>query len=130
MTYHLNKNDEAYVNTTLKTQYANNSNYSENHLNLMKQSDFELFSFYVHYALLFLNFIWATVSEKVTLKTKAPEVKSSIVSKLLFWWVNRIISVGYKRELKREDLFEVDEKERVARNLKKLEDIWIPQVTE
>jgi hypothetical protein len=35
--------------------------------------------------------------------------------------------VGYKRQLKREDLWEVDENEKVEANVDKLERLWNPK---
>ena len=71
--------------------------------------------------------ILATLSEQVDHKTKAEELRSSVLSKLTFWWTNRIIKIGYKREISREDLFDIDEKEKAEWNSRKLEAAWNPK---
>lgn len=53
-----------------------------------------------------------------------PENQVSLLSKLTFWWINRIIVTGFKRELTREDLWKIDETESSAYNSERFEYFW------
>ncbi|CAG8505069.1 20407_t:CDS:2 [Gigaspora rosea] len=37
--------------------------------------------------------------------TELPETKANLFSKLTFWWVNDLMSLGYKRPLEKDDLY-------------------------
>jgi len=58
---------------------------------------------------------------------KAPEKNSSLLSVLTFWWINSLINTGYKRDLTRDDLWEIDDAEKSERVTKKLEQVWNPK---
>lgn len=75
----------------------------------------------------------SAISEKLFKKgcsgtsKKSPEKNSSLLSMLTFWWINTLISTGYKRDLTREDLWEIDEAEKSESVTKKLEQVWNPK---
>ncbi|XP_069046323.1 multidrug resistance-associated protein 1-like isoform X3 [Lepisosteus oculatus] len=42
-------------------------------------------------------------------KSKNPEKNATFLSRMTYWWFNRVIILGYKRPLQREDLFDLPE---------------------
>ena len=59
-----------------------------------------------------------------------PENSVSLISKLTFWWINSIIITGFKRELTKEDLWQVDETESSAYNSERFEFFWSKKANE
>lgn len=49
---------------------------------------------------------------------------------LTFWWINRLINTGYKRNLTREDLWDIDDREKSETVTRKLETYWNPKALE
>jgi hypothetical protein len=47
-----------------------------------------------------------------------------LISKLCFWWINKLIVTGYKRDLKRDDLWSIEEAEASQAITEKLEKAW------
>nr|UOU03338.1 ATP-binding cassette subfamily C1-7 [Brachionus rubens] len=97
---------------------------------LEKLDEHDLNIFYVSFFIIFVNMVLATFSESYLYRNvfwkHSPEHNSSLLSKLTFWWINPLINTGYKRDLVREDLFEVDDRELCEASTKKLEKIWNP----
>ncbi|CAF1082092.1 unnamed protein product, partial [Brachionus calyciflorus] len=97
---------------------------------LYKLDEHDIYLFYVTYIFICLNTILSTFSErvfyKIVLSKNSPEQNSSLLSRLTFWWINPLISTGYKRDLVRDDLFEIDDKELSEASIQKLEKIWNP----
>jgi ATP-binding cassette, subfamily C (CFTR/MRP), member 1 len=55
---------------------------------------------------------------------KMPENNVSLMSKLWFWWINDLIKTGFKRDLIRDDLWEIDDSETSIVITKRLENAW------
>ncbi|CAG8759895.1 27966_t:CDS:10, partial [Gigaspora margarita] len=57
-----------------------------------------------------------------------PETKANLLSKLTFWWVNDLMSLGYKRPLEKDDLYVLND-ERTAKILTdKFETEWKKEI--
>ncbi|KAF0500213.1 ABC transporter [Gigaspora margarita] len=41
--------------------------------------------------------------------TELPETNANIFSKLTFWWLNGLMSLGYKRPLEKDDLYDLND---------------------
>lgn len=65
--------------------------------------------------------------KKARVCKKSPEKNSSLLSMLTFWWINTLIRTGYKRDLTREDLWEIDDCEKSEYITNKLERVWNPK---
>ncbi len=73
--------------------------------------------------------ILSTLSEKYVsnendLKNQSPEESSNLLSRLTFFWINPLIKTGYKRDLVREDLWKISDKEGSKSTSTKLENVW------
>jgi ABC-type multidrug transport system fused ATPase/permease subunit len=84
--------------------------------------------YFTNTILISIMFILSCFSEQNFTETntgiKSPEHTSSLLSQLTFWWINSLINAGFKKELKREDLYEVDYREGAEFVSKKLENDW------
>jgi ABC-type multidrug transport system fused ATPase/permease subunit len=102
--------------------------------------------FYAFYALLIVMVVLSTFSDKGVKKyskgkhgsedtdekfaeekpklSVLPENYSPLLSKLTFWWINNLITKGFKRPLTRDDLWEIDEQESSEYVTQKLEVAW------
>jgi ATP-binding cassette, subfamily C (CFTR/MRP), member 1 len=93
-----------------------------------KSANLELYIFYVYYALILANLILSTFSEKYSEEKNKNigSVKSNVnlLSNLTFWWSNYLISVGFKRDLTYEDLFEIEHKHKSNFIIEKLDKEW------
>jgi len=75
--------------------------------------------FYVFYILIVFNLILSTFSEKFTKKTQklfkdkklSPENAAPLLIKLTFLWMDKLIKTGFKRNLNREDIWDIDKSE-------------------
>lgn len=89
-----------------------------------------LITFCVFFVVLVLNLIISVLClSKTTLvdsngRKVLPENQVSLLSKLWFWWLNGLILTGFKREITRDDLWLVEEKESSDYNTKRFEKIW------
>jgi len=54
----------------------------------------------------------------------SPEDDLNIFSKVLFWWCNTIVRIGYKRPLEHADLPAVSEKDDVVKLSREFEENW------
>nr|QNH67946.1 ATP-binding cassette transporter subfamily C member 1 X7 [Brachionus plicatilis] len=103
-------------------------------LNKLKLADHDLSLFYVHFGLILTNLVITAFSEKVlyrvVISKNTPELNTSLLSKLTFWWINPLINIGFKRDFTREDLFEIDDRELSEASTRKLEKIWNPLARE
>lgn len=59
-----------------------------------------------------------------------PEDNVSILSKLWFWWMNSLIVTGYKRDLTRQDLWNINEKESSNHVTNEFEKYWNKQAND
>ena len=59
-----------------------------------------------------------------------PEEYVSVLSKLMFWWMNSLIITGYKRDLTRQDLWRISEKESSYHITNRFENVWKKQANE
>nr|QUF59452.1 ATP-binding cassette transporter Abcc1-7 [Brachionus angularis] len=104
---------------------------SKEELFKFKLIDYDLYSFYLSFCFTLLNTILFSLSEKVKTEKniildKTPEETCSVLSKLTFWWINPLINTGYKRDLVREDLWQMQDKEKCVACTKRIEDSWLP----
>ncbi|XP_034032269.1 multidrug resistance-associated protein 4-like isoform X2 [Thalassophryne amazonica] len=70
-----------------------------------------------------------------------PAATANVLSRLLFWWLNPLFSIGYRRRLEEDDLYEVlpeDKSETLGRELQSFwdhevqrapRDLWTPKLT-
>ncbi len=63
-------------------------------------------------------------------RKKWPEENVHILSKIWFCWMNGLIHTGYKRDLTRDDLWEMSLKETTDYNTERLEFEWNPKAQE
>ncbi len=93
------------------------------------QQDNDSILFYIFYFLIIVMLILSTLSEKYNnfsendLKNQSPEESSSLLSRLTFFWINPLIKTGYKRDLVREDLWKISDKEGSKSTCNKLENV-------
>jgi hypothetical protein len=94
------------------------------------QQDNDSILFYIFYFLIIVMLILSTLSEKYNnfsendLKNQSPEESSNLLSRLTFFWINPLIKTGYKRDLVREDLWKISDKEGSKSTCNKLENVW------
>ncbi|CAG8788181.1 13535_t:CDS:2, partial [Dentiscutata erythropus] len=62
------------------------------------------------------------------LNIKIPETNANIFSKLTFWWINDLMSLGYKRPLEKEDLFVLNDARTAKIVTDKFEAEWKKEV--
>nr|QNH67948.1 ATP-binding cassette transporter subfamily C member 1 X9 [Brachionus plicatilis] len=95
-----------------------------------KFTSWESILFFENYGLIFLMFFFTLFSEsnvdKEVLKNRKlyPEHKSSLLSRLTFWWLNPLILNGYKKELTHDDMWDIDASEKSCYLTDKLEVEW------
>lgn len=53
-----------------------------------------------------------------------PEPYATLLSRITFWWINPMIVAGYKKDLTREDMWDIDEHEQCNYLTQKLEHEW------
>lgn len=104
---------------------------SKTYLKFFKLTRLNLLSFYISFTLIAISMALSAVSErqfhKLRSKKNSPEKNSSLLSMLTFWWINTLIRTGYKRDLTRDDLWEIDSAEKSEHVTKKLEQVWFPK---
>ncbi|XP_060079836.1 multidrug resistance-associated protein 1-like [Ylistrum balloti] len=76
---------------------------------------FTFIMFYVYWAALCLQLILHCIAEKVTRRgynlvgeKPCPEISSSFLSRLVFWWMNPLVLSGYKKDLKEDDIWNLN----------------------
>ena len=76
---------------------------------------------YPYFAMIVTNLILSAFSEKYLYKSavnstqKMPmQASVSLISYLLFWWTNSLIKTGFKRDLVKEDLYEIGQEYKSA----------------
>lgn len=114
------------------------TNANKSQLQRLKVTSLDLINFYVSFALITLSMILSALQERAFVKMsesssnrkKAPEKNTSLLSMLTFWWINDLLSTGYARDLKRDDLWEIDDAEKSATVTKKLECVWNPKASQ
>jgi hypothetical protein len=84
--------------------------------------------------LIFLNCVLSTLaenatdrrteSEKLKNMSELPHERTSLLSMLTFWWITGLIKKGHKKDLKEEDFWIIDERERSKFISNKLGDCW------
>jgi len=93
-------------------------------------STLDLVLYYINFGLISTSLVLAGISERVESKSLAPEEKISVLSHIMFWWSNNLIKTGYKRDLKKEDLFEISNENRSETLTKKFEKEWNKKAVE
>ena len=112
-------------------------NYNKNNNNQENKSDVDLtdvYVFYVFFALCLANLVLFAFSEKYcenydndvngTKAKLSPENTTSLLSKLSFLWIDPLIRKGFRRDLTREDMWEIDFSETSECVTNKLEFEW------
>jgi ATP-binding cassette, subfamily C (CFTR/MRP), member 1 len=108
------------------------------YLNHKSHDTFELYLFIAFFVLICMNTILTLFSEQDVTNydqvinkddtssrlKKMPENNVSLMSKLWFWWINDLIKTGFKRDLVRDDLWEIDDSETSIVITKRLENAW------
>lgn len=115
---------------------------------LINQDNMDIISVYIFFAFFTLvlgNTILSVFSEKSREEPepeetidnsgekklkKMPEERVNLLSKLWFWWMNDLIKTGFKRDLVRDDLWEIEDTESSALITKRLEDSWNKKANE
>ncbi|XP_056010332.1 multidrug resistance-associated protein 1-like isoform X2 [Ostrea edulis] len=71
--------------------------------------------FYISWGLLLLQLIFHCIAEKVSRRgyyelgrKPSPETRSSILSRLTYWWINGLVITAYKKDLTEDDLFDLN----------------------
>ncbi|CAG8455262.1 7608_t:CDS:2, partial [Dentiscutata heterogama] len=62
------------------------------------------------------------------LNNKIPETKANLFSELTFWWINDLMSLGYKRPLEKDDLFVLNDTRTAKIVTDKFEAEWRKEV--
>ena len=103
---------------------------------MVKLTNLDLFVFYAKFIMITASLILSTLREPNYKETsfkktrKAPEKNSSLLSVLTFWWINHLINIGFRRDLTRDDLWEIDEAEKARYVTEKFEKVWNPKAQE
>ncbi|XP_021341468.1 multidrug resistance-associated protein 1-like [Mizuhopecten yessoensis] len=85
---------------------------------IQKEYEDDLFTFimfYVYWAALLLQLILHCIAEKVTRRgyqplgqKPCPEISTSFLSRLVFWWMNSLVLSGYKKDLQEDDIWDLN----------------------
>lgn len=85
---------------------------------IQKEYEDDLYTFimfYVYWGALFLQFILHCFAEKITRRgyqqlgqKPCPEISSSFLSRLVFWWMNPLVFSGYKKDLTEDDIWDMN----------------------
>ena len=105
-------------------------------LKAVKLTNLDLLVYYIKFMMITASLVLSTLREPNYKETsfkktrRAPEKNSSLLSVLTFWWINHLISTGFKRDLTRDDLWEIDEAEETRTVTEKIESVWNPKAQE
>jgi ABC-type bacteriocin/lantibiotic exporter with double-glycine peptidase domain len=61
-------------------------------------------------------------------KEYSPHEVAPLLSRLTFWWINKLISIGYKRDLTKSDLFNLNPKNKSKIITETFDKLWAPKV--
>nr|UOU03337.1 ATP-binding cassette subfamily C1-6 [Brachionus rubens] len=95
-----------------------------------KLNDWDVILFYEYYSALVVILLLTLVSERTKNKDLLkepklyPEYTSPLLSRLTFWWLNPLILTGYKSDLTKEDMWDIDNSESCRYLTDKLEEEW------
>ncbi|XP_077020887.1 ATP-binding cassette sub-family C member 3 isoform X2 [Tamandua tetradactyla] len=100
-----------------------------------KVSDpFRFTTFYLYFVLVLLALILSCFKEKPPLfspvnvdPNPCPEASAGFLSRLSFWWFTEMITLGYRRPLKEEDLWSLREEDCAQRVVQRLLEAWKKQ---
>uniref|UniRef100_UPI0037E78B7D multidrug resistance-associated protein 1 n=1 Tax=Semicossyphus pulcher TaxID=241346 RepID=UPI0037E78B7D len=88
-------------------------------------------TFYIYYALLLLALILSCLSDQPPLFSQAvkdqnpcPEPGASFLSRITFWWITRMMVIGYRRPLEEKDLWSLNPEDRSHRVVPQLVCRW------
>ncbi|KAL5019778.1 hypothetical protein ScPMuIL_002670 [Solemya velum] len=75
---------------------------------------FRMSLFYIYWALVFIQLILHCFAERITRrgyhelgKNPSPEMSASFLSRILFWWLNKMVLTGYRKPLEEGDLWDL-----------------------
>ncbi|XP_037664364.1 canalicular multispecific organic anion transporter 2 isoform X2 [Choloepus didactylus] len=95
---------------------------------------FRFTTFYIYFALVLLALILSCFREKPPLFSPAnadpnpcPEAGAGFLSRLSFWWFTEMAILGYRRPLKEEDLWTLNEEDRSQQVIQRLLEAWRKQ---
>lgn len=87
--------------------------------------------FYISWSFLFIQLVLHCIAEKVTRRgyyelgrKPCPETKSSILSRLTYWWMNSLIINAYKKDLTEDDLFDLNPRDASDRVIPQFSEQW------
>ncbi|CAJ1076635.1 multidrug resistance-associated protein 1 [Xyrichtys novacula] len=88
-------------------------------------------TFYIYYALLLVALILSCLSDQPPLFSQAvkdqnpcPEPGASFLSRITFWWITRMMIIGYRRPLEEKDLWSLNPEDRSHRVVPQLVTRW------
>ena len=98
----------------------NNSSFTASDEAIQQFRNFDAYIFYAYFGLIIVNLIFSAFSEKFTdesnqknlLKIDTKQSRANLMSYLTFWWTNTLIRTGFKRDLTKEDLYEIDQNDK------------------
>lgn len=101
-------------------------NYISKNSDTQSISTLDFILYCINFGFVTISVILSGISEKVDAGSKklAPEEKVSVLSHIMFWWSNNLIKTGYKRDLKKEDLFEINDENKSETLTQKFENEW------
>lgn len=103
--------------------------YSNTHFEIV-----DIYLFYAFYALICFNMVLSAFSEKFTKKNQkyfkenkkkqSPENVASLLSRLLFTWMDKIIKQGFDKNINKDDIWDIDASESAEFVANKFEKVW------
>ncbi|XP_012682680.2 multidrug resistance-associated protein 1 isoform X2 [Clupea harengus] len=95
---------------------------------------FRYSTFYIYFTLLLISLFLSCFSDRPPLFSQAvkdpnpcPESGSSFLSKITFWWINKLMLKGYKRPLEEKDLWSLNSEDRSQKVVPQLVHRWVTE---
>ncbi|XP_074651922.1 multidrug resistance-associated protein 1-like isoform X2 [Tubulanus polymorphus] len=91
---------------------------------------FRFVTFYMYFTLLLIEIVLSSFAEKLSRigiyqdPNLCPEVKSSFLSRITFWWMNSVIITGYKKPLEESDMWSLNPRDLTVTNAPVLDKAW------
>ncbi|XP_076122347.1 multidrug resistance-associated protein 1 isoform X2 [Alosa pseudoharengus] len=92
---------------------------------------FRYTTFYIYYTLLLISLFLSCLSDRPPLFSQAvkdpnpcPEFGASFLSKITFWWINKLMVLGFKRPLEEKDLWSLNSEDRSQKVVPQLVRRW------
>ncbi|KAE8283707.1 Multidrug resistance-associated protein 1 [Larimichthys crocea] len=98
---------------------------------LLTMSVWRYTTFYIYYALLLIALFLSCLTDRLPLFSQSvkdsnpcPEPGASFLSRITFWWITRMMVIGYKRPLEEKDLWSLNPEDRSHRVVPQLVCRW------